>query len=460
MIDQIEPDLIRLLDWLPTPAFAHDPDGTMRYGNAALVSLLGSAPQHVIFRGEEHPRLLAGEVVRSESTFRLSGDDHDFTILATKRAAKHPQWGDVIVGIGQDLSGGRSPEQDDAMAHLRHELQSPLSAIAGLASLLLESPLDDDQRNSLRLIHSTAESCLALLTDMVEASKPGRGEWSLRPTEFSLREFLDEVLRPFELRADSRRLRFSYSVAKDVPARVHSDALRLRQVLQNLVGNAFKYTEAGSVEVDVTVVDLEAGPDIRFSVRDTGIGVPEDQQSAIFLPFVQGHGSATRRYGGTGLGLSIASRIVTLLGGRIWVESKPLEGSVFSFVIPCDTTRRGDTGASPTGFGFDRESALELTGGDGELLKELAVLFLEEYPKLIANLRTAVMERDPKKLDSSSHALKGAVSNFGARAAVEAALWLESKGRAGDTHGIDDGLAALERILEPLLVELQALKDS
>ena len=328
-----------------------------------------------------------------------------------------------------------------------------------MANLVLESPLDHGQRDSLRLIQTTAESCHALLTDMLDTSRPARGEWSLRPSEFSLPEFLDEVLRPFELRADSRHLKFSYSVAKDVPERLHSDALRLRQVLQNLAGNALKYTESGSVTVSVTAVDFEEGHGVQFSVKDTGIGIPKDKQAEIFRPFVQAHGSSTRRYGGTGLGLSIASRIVTLLGGRIWVESTPLEGSVFSFIIPCDRRTGDGSAASLAGLGLDREAALQLTGDDTELLKELAALFLEEYPKLIGNLRIAVKERDPRKLDSSSHALKGAVSTFGARAAAEAALWLEAKGRAGETEGIDDGLAALERILEPLLAELAALNE-
>jgi HPt (histidine-containing phosphotransfer) domain-containing protein len=328
-----------------------------------------------------------------------------------------------------------------------------------LAGILLESPLDEGQRDSIKLIQSTAESGYVLLNDMFEASRPAQGEWSLRPTEFSLREFLDDVLKPFELRAGSRQPRFSYAVADDAPARLHSDPLRLRQVLQNLAGNAIKYTENGSIDIRVASVDCEGRPGVQFSVRDTGIGVPKDKQSIIFQPFVQAHGSSTRRYGGTGLGLSIASRIVTLLGGRIWVESEPLEGSVFSFIVPCDA-RGSETVPVQPGSGLDHESALERTGGDVELLKELAGLFLQEYPKLIANLRAAVKARDPKKVDSSSHALKGAVANFGARAAVDAALWLEGRGRSGDMEGIEDGLAALEKVLEPLLGELKALQDS
>jgi PAS domain S-box-containing protein len=476
MIDQsqivwLSDDFIRLLDWLPAPAFVRDSEGSMRHMNAALIAMCGSGSQLCIGRplaevvsedisrrvAEEDKRVLAGEVVRSDTTVRLPECGRQVSILTTKRAAKHPEWGPVIVGIGQDVTGRRDPEQDETIAHLRHELQGPLSAIAGLSGLLLESPLDAGQRDSLRLIQSTAESCQALLHDMLADSKPGRGEWSMRPKEFTLREYLDDVLKPFELRAASRHLQFSYSVADSAPEQLHSDPLRLRQVLQNLVGNALKYTETGGVVVVVTTVEFEHLPAIEFRVHDTGIGIPQDKQAAIFRPFVQAHGSSTRRYGGTGLGLSIASRIVTLLGGRIWVESEPLRGSTFSFVIPCQA--RFEPSAAISGLGLDRESALELTGGDGELLRELAVLFLGEYPKLIGNLRAAVKACDPKSLDTSSHALKGAVANFGARAAVDAALWLEARGRSGDMEGIEAGLASLERVLDPLLAELRALAD-
>jgi HPt (histidine-containing phosphotransfer) domain-containing protein len=232
-------------------------------------------------------------------------------------------------------------------------------------------------------------------------------------------------------------------------------------VIQNLLENAIKFTETGSIEVSVTTApDLNAATAIQFTVRDTGIGIPREKLPVIFQPFVQAHDWSSRRYGGTGLGLSIVSHIVTLLGGRIWVESEPSKGSVFSFVIPVQAQWEEITSEVESGDGFDWKSALAIAGGDVALLKELAGLFLQEYPKLIGDLRAAVVERDPKKLDTSAHALKGAVANFGAKAAVEAALWLESKGRAGETEGVDKALASLEHTLAPLLVELVALSNS
>jgi HPt (histidine-containing phosphotransfer) domain-containing protein len=136
----------------------------------------------------------------------------------------------------------------------------------------------------------------------------------------------------------------------------------------------------------------------------------------------------------------------------MWVESEPSRGSIFSFIV---ASRK--LGGEDIGDGFDRKAALAVAGGDTELLKELAELFLQEYPKLIADLRAAVQERNPAKLDASAHALKGAVSNFGARAAVEAALLLEAKGRSGEMAGVEQALAALEQIFERLIAELAAV---
>jgi HPt (histidine-containing phosphotransfer) domain-containing protein len=317
--------------------------------------------------------------------------------------------------------------------------------------LLSLSP-NAEQHESLQIIRSTAGACLSLLADITDA-KLSVDKWTVRPTEFLLREFLADVLKPFELRARGRHLRFSYLVADELSDRVYTDPLRLRQVLDNLVWNALKFTEAGVVDVSVVgVSDHGSSAGIQFSVRDTGVGISEQRLSQIRELFVQRHASPIQRDGGTCLGLSVASRIVRLLDGRMWVESEPSRGSIFSFIV---ASRK--LGGEDIGDGFDRKAALAVAGGDTELLKELAELFLQEYPKLIADLRAAVQERNPAKLDASAHALKGAVSNFGARAAVEAALLLEAKGRSGEMAGVEQALAALEQIFERLIAELAAV---
>jgi PAS domain S-box-containing protein len=459
------PDLIRLLDWLPLPAFVQSREGRLRYVNAALRSLTGASidnylgrnvaeilPKAAVHRLAEEDRLVfAGEIVHSETTFQLAGGVH-VKLFVSKRRAEHPQWGEALVGVGQDFTQWRTSERDETIMLLKHELQGPLSGIAGLADLLLSLSPNAEQHESLQIIRSTAGACLSLLADITDA-KLSVDKWTVRPTEFLLREFLADVLKPFELRARGRHLRFSYLVADELSDRVYTDPLRLRQVLDNLVWNALKFTEAGVVDVSVVgVSDHGSSAGIQFSVRDTGVGISEQRLSQIRELFVQRHASPIQRDGGTCLGLSVASRIVRLLDGRMWVESEPSRGSIFSFIV---ASRK--LGGEDIGDGFDRKAALAVAGGDTELLKELAELFLQEYPKLIADLRAAVQERNPAKLDASAHALKGAVSNFGARAAVEAALLLEAKGRSGEMAGVEQALAALEQIFERLIAELAAV---
>lgn len=454
------PELTRLLEWLPVAAFVRDRQGTLRHVNPALHRLTGAPIEGCLGRqlAEEDRRVFAGEVVHSETTFRVTGG-MVFTMQFSKRQARHPEWGEVVVGIGCGGDGGRrSGQRDEAVALLRHELQSPLSAITGLADLLLQGTMTADQRESVRLIQASAGTCFDLVNDMLGVTRTSLDNWSSRPSEFSLREFLKTRLKPFELSAGSRGIAFSYTVEDAVPDRLYSDPLRLGQVLQNLVGNAMKFTDAGTIAIQVTgVADVHGGAGVRFSVSDTGIGISPEQQEAIFEPFVQAHGAEdARRYGGMGLGLSIAARIVKLLGGEIGVVSQLGQGSAFWFVIPGERVS-GEAGSAGAGDGLDRKSALEFAGGDPTLLKELAELFLQEYPKLIADLRSAARDRDSKKLDTSAHALKGAVSNFGARAAVEAALLIEAKGRAGETEGLQEAVTSLEDALAPLLAELAAL---
>jgi signal transduction histidine kinase/HPt (histidine-containing phosphotransfer) domain-containing protein len=459
------PDLIRLLDWLPLPAFVQCRQGVLRYANAALRSRAGVSidnylgrsmaemlPKTAVHRlAEEDQLVFAGEIVHSEITFQLTGGIH-VKLFVSKQRAEHPQWGEVLVGVGQDFKQWRASERDETTMLLKHELQGPLSGIAGLADLLLSSSPNAEQHESLQIIRSTAGACLSLLADITDA-KLSVDKWTVRPTEFLLREFLADVLKPFELRAQARHLRFSYLVADQLSDRVYGDPLRLRQVLENLVWNALKFTEAGVVDVSVVGISQYRGSaGIQFSVRDTGIGISEEERLQISELLDQRQGSPMKRNGRTGLGLAIASHIVRLLNGRIWVESEPSRGSIFSFIVPSR-----NPGGADVGDGFDRKAALAVAGGDAELLRELAELFLQEYPKLIANLRAAVQERNATKLDGSAHALKGAVANFGARAAVDAALSLEARGRSGEMAGVEQALASLEQIFESLLVELAAL---
>jgi CheY-like chemotaxis protein/HPt (histidine-containing phosphotransfer) domain-containing protein len=207
-----------------------------------------------------------------------------------------------------------------------------MNGVLGMTELALGTELTPQQREFIETAHASAESLLALLNDILDFSKIEAGKLDLVAEPFGLRAMLDETLRLQAMRARSKGLELRCTVAADVPDRLIGDPCRLRQVLINLVGNALKFTERGSVSLDVTVEQHQAREwQLRFAVHDTGLGIPADRIEAIFAPFEQVDSSTARRYGGTGLGLPIASRLVSLMGGRVQVRSTPGQGSTFSF---------------------------------------------------------------------------------------------------------------------------------
>jgi signal transduction histidine kinase len=201
-----------------------------------------------------------------------------------------------------------------------------------MTRVALDTDLTDQQREHLRLVELSAESMLAVLNEILDFAKIEAHKLSLDPDNFDLRPALDGALRVLAARARAKGLAFSLEIEPDVPDFLFGDALRLRQVLVNLVGNAVKFTERGEIAVRVRLQETTAEwARLHFAVRDTGVGVPPEKHVAIFQPFVQADGSTTRKYGGTGLGLAIASQLVGMMGGRIWVESEVGRGSTFHF---------------------------------------------------------------------------------------------------------------------------------
>jgi len=296
----------------------------------------------------------------------------------------------VEVELQQAKAAAESASQikSDFLASMSHDIRTPMNAIIGIADLLAKTPLSPQQNKYVQIFRRAGDNLLHLINDILDLSKVEASQLELERTGFSLNDLLEKVTEMVALPAHEKGLALVCEIAPKVPTELVGDPTRLRQVLLNLLGNAIKFTEAGEVALRVTPnADSSVRGILRFTISDTGIGIPGEKLGAVFERFTQADSSTTRRYGGSGLGLTISKRLVELMGGHIWVESKVGRGSVFSFDLPLEIWA-----------GAGRRPAVPVGPGPEPALPALHILLVEDSPDN-RTITLAYLHETPYRVD-------------------------------------------------------------